>query len=224
MIVVVPAAPSDLRAAAAVLAECFADDPVTGAVVGGPEHDRLERSEHLFLGLLRPAIAAGTVDVARRAGDPDVLGVALWEAPGVATSVVRLAAGIGSFWRAGSGPAGIVRQLTAKQRLHRHRPRRPHWYLQEIGVAAHARGSGVGGALLHARLACVDAADAAAYLESSTEQNRRLYRRHGFVDVAPVRGVEGVPMAMWRPPASERAVDLGTEGRLPSPRTPGRAV
>lgn len=204
MIVVAPAAPSDLAAAAAVLAEAFVDDPVTGVVVGGPAHDKLARTHHLFLGLLRPVIADGTVDVARRAGDTRLLGVAIWEAPAAVTSMGRLASQLPSFWRA-CGPDGLWRAVTTKHAIDRHRPRRPHWYLQEIGVSAAARGQGVGGALLDARLAGVDCQDAPAYLESSTERNRRLYRRHGFVDVAPVRGVAAAPMTMWRPPASERS-------------------
>lgn len=204
MIVVAPAAPSDLHAAAAVLAVAFEHDPVTGAVVGGPLRDRLARTQHLFVGLLRPAVADGTVDVARHPGDPDVLGVAIWEAPGAATSIARLATQLPSFWRA-CGADGLLRAATTKHAIDRHRPRRPHWYLQEIGVAVEARGLGVGGALLDARLATVDAQDAPAYLESSTERNRRLYRRHGFVDVAPVRGVTAAPMSMWRASVSERA-------------------
>ncbi|GIG41172.1 GNAT family N-acetyltransferase [Cellulomonas phragmiteti] len=209
MIVVAPAAPSDLAAAVSVLAEAFVDDPVTGAVVGGPVRDRLARTEHLFTGLLRPVIADGTVDVAREAGDPRVLGVAIWEAPGSVTGVARLALQVPWFWRA-CGPTGLWRAATTKNALDRHRPRRPHWYLQEIGVSAAARGRGVGGALLEARLAGVDGEGAAAYLESSTERNRRLYRRHGFVDVAPVRGLRAAPMAMWRAPATERALRAST--------------
>lgn len=204
MIVVAPAAPGDLVAAARVMAEAFVHDPVTGAVLRRTDTDPRQHAHHLFLGLLRPAIADGTVDVARRAVDGDVLGVAIWEAPGAVTTIVRLASQLPSFWRA-CGPSGLGRALATKRAVERYRPRRPHWYLQEIGVATAARGQGVGGALLEARLAGVDGEDAPAYLESSTERNRRLYRRHGFVDVAVVREVAAAPVTMWRPPASERA-------------------
>ena len=204
MIVVAPAAPSDLDAAAAVLADAFVDDPVTAVVVGGDPATRLARTHHFFVGLLRPVVAAGTVDVARHAGDPDVLGVAIWEAPGARSGFGELVQQLPSFWRA-CGPGGLGRALATKRALERHRPRRAHWYLQEIGVGAAARGQGVGGALLGSRLAAVDEQGAAAYLESSTERNRALYRRHGFVDLAPVRGVDAAPMAMWRAPVSQRA-------------------
>lgn len=203
MIVVAPATPGDLAAAAAVLAEAFAGDPVVGTVVGGPERGREERTRHFFVGLLRPAIADGTVDVARQAGRTDVLGVAIWEAPDAVTTVGRLTLQLPSFWRA-CGVRGLRRAITTKQVIDRHRPRARHWYLQEIGVAAAARGQGVGGALLESRLAGIDHDDVGAYLESSGERSRRLYRRHGFVDAGPVEGLAVAPVAMWRAPASGR--------------------
>ena len=203
MIVVAPAVPEDLDAAATVLAGAFVDDPVTGPVLGRRgATDRVERARHLFVGLLTPVIGDGTVDVARR--DGDVLGVAIWEAPDASSNLLDLVRQLPSFWRA-CGPEHLWLALSTKRTVDRHRPSTPHWYLQEVGVRADARGQGVGGALLDARLAVVDAQDAGAYLESSTEQNRRLYRRHHFVDAGTVHGVPGTPMGMWRPPASERA-------------------
>ncbi|WP_240696437.1 GNAT family N-acetyltransferase [Cellulomonas sp. HD19AZ1] len=205
MIVIAPAAPGDLPAAVDLLADVFVTDPVMAVVVGGAPDDRDARLRHLLTALLAPAVADGTVDLARRTGDPDVLGVACWEAPGAPVSTARLAARLPRLLRAG-GPTGLLRAAHAKRVMDRHRPRRPHWYLEWIGVTGAARGLGVGAALLGARLAHADARDVPAYLESSTERNRRLYRRHGFVDVAPVRGLAGAaPMAMWRPTASERA-------------------
>lgn len=204
MIIVAPATRDDLLAAATVLAEAFVDDPVTGAVLGRTGDDRLVRAHHLFLGLLTPVIAGGTVDVARHADGHEVLGVAIWEAPGTMTTIVQLASQLPSFWRA-CGPDNLWRAIATKRAVERCRPRRPHWYLQEIGVVEAARGQGVGGALLDARLAGIDRRDAAAYLESSTERNRRLYRRHGFVEGEAVRGIPSAPVTMWRAPASERS-------------------
>lgn len=206
MIVVTPAVRADLDVAASVLADAFVDDPVTSPVLGRADDraHRRRRAHHLFLGLLSPVIDAGTVDVARRAGHDEVLGVAIWEAPEVSTRVLDLARQLPSFWRA-CGPDHLWFALSTKRAVDRHRPRQPHWYLQEIGVSAAARGSGIGGALLTSRLATIDEQDVGAYLESSTPRNRRLYRRHDFVDIAPVPGVPATPMAMWRPPASARS-------------------
>ena len=204
MIVVTRAVPGDLDAAADVLAEAFLHDPVTSAIVGGAESDRLQRMRHLFVGFLRVAIADGGVDVARSEGDPRVLGAAIWEGPDTRGGIVRLLSQLPWFWRA-FGARGLYRAAGAKTAIDRYRPRRPHWYLQEIGVAEAARGKGVGAALLAARLAELDASDAAAYLESSTARNRRLYLRHGFTELELLTGVAGEPMAMWRAPRSERA-------------------
>lgn len=207
MIVVTPAAPADAGPVAHLLAEAFQDDPTLAAVVGGPPGPpRRARLRHLFDGLLRSGpLGAGTVDVARREGAGDVLGAAVWQAPGAVTGVAAELRHLPVFLRV-DGVAGVLRALRVQHVLDAHRPRRPHWYLQEIGVPAAARGLGVGAALLTARLAAVDAADAAAYLESSTPRNRRLYLRHGFVETAPVPGLRGTaPVGMWRPPASERA-------------------
>jgi ribosomal protein S18 acetylase RimI-like enzyme len=83
--------------------------------------------------------------------------------------------------------------------MDRARPAAPHWYLAEIGVAAAARGRGVGGLLLEHALDRVDRRRD-AYLESSTPHNRRLYRRHGFGDGAPITGLgAAAPISMWRP-------------------------
>lgn len=207
MIVVTPAVPADAGAVAHVLAEAFEDDPVLAVVVGGPAGpERRERLRHLFHGILRSGpLRAGTVDVARRAAAPDLLGAAVWQAPGAARGLLAELPHVPVFLRV-DGVRGLVRAARVQHVLERHRPDRAHWYLQEIGVTADARGLGVGAALLTARLAAVDAGDAPAYLESSTPRNRRLYRRHGFVETATVRGLRGTePVGMWRPPATERA-------------------
>ena len=60
---------------------------------------------------------------------------------------------------------------------HQH-DRRPHWYLQFIGVAPAGQGQGTGGALLRAGLA--RAAGQPCYLETATPSNVGLYQAHGF--------------------------------------------
>jgi hypothetical protein len=53
--------------------------------------------------------------------------------------------------------------------------------------------------LTHARL---DADGIPAYLEATSEQNRALYRRHGYADMSPPTiAVDGdtVLYRMWRP-------------------------
>ncbi|WP_243738321.1 GNAT family N-acetyltransferase [Cellulomonas shaoxiangyii] len=223
MIVVTPAGPADAAAVTLVLAEAFEDDPTLATVVGGPPGPpRRARLRHLFDGIVRSGpLAAGTVDVARPGGSGQVVGAAVWHAPDAAVGLTTQLRHLPAFLRV-DGVPGLLRALRVQHVLAGHRPARAHWYLQEIGVTGAARGLGVGAALLDARLAAVDADDAAAYLESSTPRNRRLYRRHGFVETAPVPGLRGAaPVGMWRPPASERAP--GVTGPSDAAGTPDAA-
>lgn len=197
---VTPAREADLPAAAAVLAHAFRDDPVMAAILPGGR--RLERLTTLFTAMLRGApFETGSVDLARRAGSDEILGVAAWEGPGAPSLPWRQIPG----YLLALGLAGVVRAAALSSRLARHRPRSPHWYLAQIGVSPKARGLGVGGALLRSRLETLDVTREAAYLESSTPDNRRLYSRLGFEEIAPIRGIRGAsPMAMLRPSAPAR--------------------
>lgn len=199
MYTIAPAAPADAHPAAVVLAEAFAGDPVFGAVTGrrAPTAAQLVA---VFVPLLRSgALPHGGVDLARRSDDGSIAGVAVWEAPGARTHLLRQARELPGFLR-GLGVRGLGHALAFQSLLARHRPSAPHWYLAQIGALASARGTGVGSALLQSRLARVDADGAAAYLESSNERNRRLYARAGFQETAPIDGVDGArPMGMWRP-------------------------
>lgn len=196
---VVPAVPADLPAAADVLAEAFAYDPVIGAFVT-PGPGRARRTATLFRAMLASS-RHGVVDLARR-DDGEILGAALWEPPAAPApwrSLVRQALELPAFVTA-LGPGGVLRAARRQQVLGAHRPSAPHWYLGEIGVARAGRRMGVGTALLQWRLAQVDARGEAAYLESSTPVNRRLYLRHGFQVRAAIVGIPGAaPAAMWRP-------------------------
>ena len=193
-----------LDAAAAVLAEGFRDDPVLlGFVAPGPR--RHARLVDLFAATMRSIPASRcTVDVA--VVDEDVVGAAVWEAPRTpASSPLRLPvswAQLGQLPRylRALGLGGLVPAARHQSTLAAPRPRLPHWYLGEIAVGDAARGLGVGTSLIEHRLATVDERGEAAYLESSTERNRALYRRMGFVELGPIRGLPGAtPAAMWRP-------------------------
>jgi len=202
MFTIAPAAPADVAEAADVLAEAFKDDAATLAITG------LGRpSVPQLAALFRPLVSSGPlrhgrVDLARRERDGAILGVALWEPPGRVSSVAHVthqARELPAFLRA-LGVRGMVRAARNQALLASHRPTEPHWFLAMIGVGDGARGSGVGSALLASRLAAVDAAGSPAYLESSTEHNRRLYARHGFETLSIITAVEGArPAAMWRP-------------------------
>ncbi|GAA2275823.1 GNAT family N-acetyltransferase [Glycomyces scopariae] len=199
MIVISPARPEEFAAAAEVLAEAFADDPNALAILPG-ETDRHRRLTHLFSAVIHAGAGArGVVDVARLDGEGPIVGVAAWEAPEARRGALRRELGqLPRFLRA-FGLAGLPRAMAMEHRLQHHRPAEPHWYLADIGVALSARGLGVGSALLRTRLEAIGEAGLPAYLESSTADNRRLYERFGFRELAPISGIPGSsPVAMRR--------------------------
>lgn len=203
---VVPAAPADLDAAAALLADAFEGEPQVAALVGR-RRDARRRRFHLYRAELAGPVAEGTVDLARDPGDGALLGVAAWHGPrvsgGGAVGALRSALGalraVPDHLRA-FGVTGLARALAAQRAFARARPRTPHWYLEAVGVAPAGQGRGVGRALLQHRLDRVDAAGRPAYLESSSPRTTPLYRRLGFVPLGPVRGLPSAepPLAMWR--------------------------
>lgn len=195
------AAERDLPQAAAVLAEAFSADPVMAALLPSAR-DRRERLSVLFEALLRSgAYRTGRVDLVADDQTGEILGVAAWEGPGAQRGALgRQVAHVGTFLRA-LGWRGVIRGVSIFGRFETSRPVEPHWYLAEIGVSEAARGRGVGSALLRAQLRVLDLTRQIAYLESSTPENRRLYRRAGFVELHGIDGVPGArPAAMIRHP------------------------
>lgn len=91
----------------------------------------------------------------------------------------------------------------ARADMDKHHPmERPHAYLWFLGVTPEAQGHGVGSALLRVANARLDAAGEPAYLETQTERNVALYRRHGWEVLSEHRPRPDAPMlwSMWREP------------------------
>jgi ribosomal protein S18 acetylase RimI-like enzyme len=60
-------------------------------------------------------------------------------------------------------------------------PTFPHWFLHFLAVRPEAQGRGYGSALLAPMLERADAEQVPAYLDATSEDNKRLYERHNFV-------------------------------------------
>ncbi|MEU5874070.1 GNAT family N-acetyltransferase [Glycomyces sp. NPDC047369] len=139
---------------------------------------------------VRDQVIAG-VSVWRRLDSPDRLRAEAEQVAALAES-----AGLAVLRRA----AAVLRVTGAAH------PRRfPHVYLYSIAVVPAHRGSGAGGAMLRERLAAADREETPVYLEASTEDSSRLYRRHGFERSGePIRLPDGGPrlLPMWREPAA----------------------
>ncbi|QCR19157.1 GNAT family N-acetyltransferase [Agrococcus sp. SGAir0287] len=183
----------EVRRCAALVAEALLDDPV-GVRAVRARHGRLRRMRALYEAELRlGAFAHGRVDVAEV--DGAIVGVAAWVAPMASPDLVaalrqapRYAFAVGPLHAAGALRAQRIRRAA--------RPDAAHWMLADVAVAEHARGLGIGGALVEHGLALVDGD---AYLEATTAASRRLYERHGFVARASIGlAPGGYPVAMWR--------------------------
>jgi ribosomal protein S18 acetylase RimI-like enzyme len=90
----------------------------------------------------------------------------------------------------------LPRALGVLATLERHHPHRPHYYLPYIGVRPDAQGRGLGTALLTPVLERCDREDLPAYLEASSPDNARLYRRLGFTTQEVLRPLGSPPIEL----------------------------
>lgn len=100
-----------------------------------------------------------------------------------------------------TGFSRFGRLAALRAAMDKHHPMdQPHSYLMFIGVAPRAQGLGIGSRLLKAGLDRLDAEGRPAFLETSTERNVALYRRHGFEIIADYRPSPTGPQTygMWR--------------------------
>lgn len=97
--------------------------------------------------------------------------------------------------------SGLGRVDAFRKAADKHHPKTtPHFYLMTIGVDPRFQGQGLGGSLLDATLAKIDAKGLPSYLESSNEKNVPLYKRHGYEVISEFRPVPDAPplWGMWR--------------------------
>jgi GNAT superfamily N-acetyltransferase len=131
----------------------------------------------------------------------EVTGGALWVPPG------RWRLG---FWQQLRLLPGMVRvfgrDLPRAQRglsvMDAGHPRRPHWYLDSLGVEPEWQGRGVGSALMQPVLEQCDRERMPSYLNAGSSRSRDLYLRHGFHVMEEFRLPENGPplWRMWREP------------------------
>lgn len=103
-----------------------------------------------------------------------------------------------------TGLARFGRLIEVRNTMDAHHPMdRRHLYLWFLGVTPRLQGMGIGSRLLRAGLNRADEAGLPAYLETGTERNVALYRRHGFQIIHQGPPGKGAPTMwhMWREPA-----------------------
>jgi GNAT superfamily N-acetyltransferase len=188
----VPASEQDVPTIAAILADAFQADPVFAWCV--PDSDLRQAALPAFFDLFARAVA--------RTGEMHLAdgGAALWVSPGrgavPAEEEESFGAAIGEIM--GEDAERTFALMAVIEEQH---PTTPHYYLPFIGVRAAAQGKGVGSALLRTVLDRCDNEGVPAYLEATSEDNRRLYERHGFVVQRELAVDDSPPLyAMWREP------------------------
>jgi GNAT superfamily N-acetyltransferase len=184
------AGPADVPALAVTLAAAFHDDPVFGWCFRDPVRRR-EILPSWFEAIVDANLAHQQI---RTTGD--VVAGAVWVPPDAAEDehLAETLCAISDEY--GETLASIFEKMDA---VH---PHEPHFYLFLLGTRPEWQGCGIGSALMRPVLDRCDRDGVPAYLEASSERNRRLYRRYGFELVGEI-SLPGGPSLwpMWREPA-----------------------
>jgi ribosomal protein S18 acetylase RimI-like enzyme len=195
----VQATAADLPAVAADLADAFADDVMFDWFMR--TDDRRDEARLRFFSFIvrHMAFAAGQIE------RPAVGGAAAVWLPFNALGPTPLATELRALPTLlfATGLARFPRLTAVRETMDKHHPMdRSHAYLMFLGVARAAQGHGVGSRLLKVGTDRLDAAGLPAYLETQTERNIALYRRHGFEVLSENRPRPDAPplWSMWREP------------------------
>ena len=191
-------------AAAAVLVSAFVDDPGWGASIPS-RLDRRLALETTMRAATRHAAGRGTLFVARANDDPAGAAVTWtpdahpkpWDREYVLAAVTMAA-------RMGPTSVALARRYAAVRRIDSGLG--AHWHLAVLGVHPDRQRHRIGTELLGRFLASVDAASAAACLETSRIELVEWYGRFGFevrehVDPPGSRRI----WIMWREPTAPAA-------------------
>ena len=192
---------ADLPAVAADLADAFADDVMFDWFMRADDKRDAARLRFFAFVVRHMAFPAGRIE------RPAVGGAAaVWlpfEALGPTPLTTELRA-LPTLLFA-TGLSRFSRLAAVRETMDKHHPMdRPHAYLMFLGVARAAQGHGIGSRLLKVGTDRLDAGGLPAYLETQTERNIALYRRHGFEVISENRPQPGAPplWSMWREPVA----------------------
>lgn len=190
-----PAGTADVPTIGGTLARAFHDDPVFEWIVPDAAARRVTLPS-VFAAFAEAYMVHQETELVA-----DGAGAAVWAPAGAEPMTADQEHRIGELLAAILG-ADAERAVTAMELLDHHHPSRPCAYLQFMGVVPACQGRGLGSQLLTSMLVRCDASGTPAYLEATSEANRRLYQRHGFDTMTELVLPDGPPLwPMWREPA-----------------------
>ncbi|MCE5289523.1 MAG: GNAT family N-acetyltransferase [Nocardiaceae bacterium] len=183
----------DWRPIADTLADAFTNDPVMSWLI--PNGSRRPAALRRFFAIEAQAVALPRNACLVASTAAGVVGAMLvlppdkWRTP--FSVEARNLVGFGQAFGRRLGHAFGLLTILEHEHI-----REPHYYLPFIGVRDGVRGEGVGSAMLKSLVARCDAERASAYLEATSPDNARLYRRHGFVTRKVVRPLGSPPIEL----------------------------
>ncbi|MDX6646120.1 MAG: hypothetical protein QOK40_1847 [Miltoncostaeaceae bacterium] len=180
---------ADLPDLSDTLAAAFFDDPVLSWCY--PDAARRREISPTFFGIITEAILAH--DEIYTTGT--VISGAVWVPPG-ADDDEQMAVALGEA--SGEYAQRLFELLGLMDENH---PQEPHHYLFLLGTRPEWQSRGIGSILMRPALEICDRDQLPAYLEATSEGNRRLYLRHGFEVTGEIQLPGGPTMwPMWRAP------------------------
>lgn len=186
-----PATRDRLPAIAETLALAFHDDPVMTWCF--PEGSR--RRE--ILPDLFGAVGSSYLGDGEIYELPDAVSAAVW-APPDAEDDEQLGEQVGEI-----AAESVDRVFELMGLMEEKHPAESHYYLFLLGTVPGRQGQGLGSALMKPVLDRCDRDGVPAYLEATSEGNKRLYLRHGFEVVDEIQLPDGPTLwCMWRTPRS----------------------
>ena len=196
----VEARKDDLSAVAADLSDAFADDVMFDWFLR--TDSRRDAARLAFFSFILKHLVFGAGRIERPAGGGAAAAWLPFEALVPTPLITELQALPILLGATGLSRFGRLAAVRATMDMS-HPMDRPHAYLMFLGVSRAAQGRGVGSRLLKVGTGRLDAAGLPAYLETQTERNIALYRRHGFQVIAENRPRPDAPplWSMWREPA-----------------------
>ncbi|RSM52892.1 GNAT family N-acetyltransferase [Amycolatopsis sp. WAC 01376] len=179
--------PSEMDIVVDVLSEAFHDDPVSVWVFPGDERRAVALPIFHRAVLLGTLAAGGHVDVTG-----DLSAAVLWSPGGEEDMDGDTFAGL-------TGEE-LGRLATLFELMTERAPGGEYHHAQFVGVRKSAQRQGIGARVLKHGLDRYGAVP--AYLEASSPESAKLYRRLGFRDHGPAFAAEGGPpmLPMWREP------------------------